>query len=91
MIKTARKEYDCMACEWLFNDDGIEVSELTFTERRAVVLAHRNKGKILKGEKYLWAKGWNIDTDFKKNFPIVFRAIPEIDAICKRLKIYQYE
>lgn len=85
MIKTARKEYDCMACEWLFND-GVEPGVLTFPELRSIIKAEKNNGKILKGQKYIYYRGKDIEG---KNY--TFRAIPEIDAICKRLDIYQYQ
>ena len=90
MIKTARKEYNCMAWEWLSNDE-LETGVLTFSELRSIVKVGRNKGKILKGEKYLCAPGVCIDESNNTRKKEPFRAIPEIDAICKRLGIYQYQ
>ena len=89
MIKTARKEYECMAWIWLSNDEP-EPGQFTFSELRSIAKAKINHGKILKGEKYLWARVFSIDTYGHDRFPITFRAIPEIDAICKKYDIYQY-
>ena len=79
-----------MAWEWLSNDE-LETGELTFAELRSIIKAERNKGKILKGEKYLYAYGVCIDESNNTRKREPFRAIPEIDAICKRLNIYQYQ
>ena len=80
--RRARKTYDCMAYEWLenclFDCDG-----LTFTERRALVTANRERGKILPGMEYVrqaLRDGGDIYT---------FRARPELHAICVKLDMYE--
>jgi hypothetical protein len=79
-IVTARKDYYCMAWE---NMEGIDSLEgTTFAERRAIVKARNNYGKILKGQKCHFSvlKQDGIIYDF--------RAIPEIHAIMVRLNWY---
>ena len=77
----ARKKYPCMSYEWICNccDD---FSEMTFTEKRAIVKARNNNGMILKGQKYLYQ--FIVDSGDK----YVFKAIPELHEICLKYKIY---
>lgn len=79
----ARKNYDCMAYEWL-NDTYCfdEFSIMTFSERKSIVKARNNKGKILKGSKYLYQ--FLVDGDDSWSF----RAIPELHQICLKYEIY---
>jgi len=82
----ARKFHSCQACEWLLMDDGWRINnEFKFSELRAVVRAKQNGWRIVAGQKYINAVViW--DGDFG-----VFKAIPEIDAICHKYKIYGEE
>jgi hypothetical protein len=77
----ARKDHDCMACEWLVNSDIIDY--LTFSEKRAVVRAKRNGWKIKKGQQYI--------RQFNKGCGEVwvFKAIPEIHDICLEYDLYE--
>jgi len=50
---TARKQYDCMACEWLFNNLGDYWDEMTYSEKKAAVRAMQQGEKILPGQKYV--------------------------------------
>ena len=80
----ARKEYDCIACEWLNVDNfWAHNGELRFVDFRNIVKARRNNWKIQKGQRYInqRLKG---DNGF-----YTFRAIPEIHDICSKLDIYQ--
>lgn len=78
----ARKDYDCQAVDWIDNTIGFNKEEFTPEEWEKIELA-RNKGfKILKGEKYLKVSG-KYDGEFS-----VFRAIPDLDEICKKYDLY---
>lgn len=79
----ARKEHYCMACEWLNQDDWWHYGTLTFTELRQVVIAKRNNWKIIKGQKYL-----RQTVEFEGDL-MVFKAIPEINAICSKYNMYE--
>lgn len=56
-IKTARKQYDCAASEWITSgysiQEFIDDYNLPFTERRILAKAKAEKFKILPGTKYL--------------------------------------
>lgn len=80
----ARKDYPCDAWGWLSNCDCQEFSTLTFSERKSIVKAKRNSFKIKRGEIMYKCSG-RFDGEFT-----IFRAIPELDAICKKYDIYQY-
>lgn len=79
----ARKNYNCDACNNLFESDICDLG-LTFTEYRSVVKAKQNNSRILKGETYL--RQFNRDDS---NNTWVFRAIPEIHEICIKYKLYE--
>jgi hypothetical protein len=78
----ARKNYPCDAAEWLINAEDL-FGRLTFTERRKIINAKKNKWMIRAGEKYM------------KQVAIVcgefcmVRCNLDIHAICKRLDLYQ--
>lgn len=72
-----------MACEWIFNDLQDYWPDLTFSEKKSVVIAYRKKKKILKGEKYIY----QFLNDYGDHW--VYRAIPKIHAICLRLRVYE--
>lgn len=80
VFSTARKDYHCNACEFLFNDD--DMSGFTFAEYRAIVTAKWNGKKILKGQKYI--RQFNTDG----GHTWTFRAIPEIHKICVKYNLY---
>jgi len=79
----ARKDYPCDAWEWLSDCDYKEFTTLTFSERKSIVKAKKNGFKIKRGDIYILCKG-KFDGEFA-----VSRAIPELDAICKKYDIYQ--
>ena len=81
----ARKFYKCNACEWIF-DAGIVCDiweELTYTEKRALAKARKARFKIIPGQVYIKVPQVCCGEFF------VFRGIPEIDAICQRLDLYE--
>lgn len=81
--QVARKEYDCDAS--IFITECLlpyDTSPLTFTEKRQVVIARRNNYKIQKGQVYI--RQFNN----QEGQVFTFRAIPEMHAICVRLKLY---
>lgn len=83
--QAARKAYRCNACEWIF-DNGIVPDiwdELTYAEKRALVRAKRNRQRIMPGQQYRRMRLKCCGEAY------TFRAIPEIDAICRRLEIYE--
>jgi len=76
----AKKQYNCQAYEWISNVcDSFE--DMTFSERKHIVIARKNKGNILKGQRYLY----QVQVDSKI---ITFRAIPELHEICLKYNIY---
>lgn len=76
----ARKDYCCMACEWI--SDDLNNFGLTFSDYREIVKAKRNGYKIKKGEKYIS----QFNTDCGDTW--TFRAIPAIHEICIKYKLY---
>ncbi len=83
-IRKARKVHDCMAYEWLSNCVD-SLRGFSFTEKRAIVLARRNGGKILHGEEYL-EQCISEDGIIRR-----FKAIPAIHKICIDHDLYEYE
>jgi len=77
----ARKNYDCMACEWI--REGEIRSGYTFSEYRAIIRARNNNWEIQKGDVYSQAT-CRQDGEF-----YTWRAIPEIEAICFKYDIMQ--
>lgn len=81
-LRTARKEHECMACLWLeYLDD---LYDLTFAEKRAIVLAKQNNWRIKPGQQYLDQRIANEDGVY------TFKAIPAIDQICQKYDLYEY-
>lgn len=79
----ARKRYHCDASDWI-NNFGLEdvVCDCTDDEKAALKRAEQEGWKILPGTKYVKCSGvW--EGDFS-----VFRARPELNAICLRLDLY---
>ncbi|APD92032.1 hypothetical protein BM525_19305 (plasmid) [Alteromonas mediterranea] len=75
----ARKTYQCDACEWLVNvgTDDLSEDELSLYEQ-----AKSENFSVQPGQTYVKVEGiW--DGEFT-----VFRARPEINAICTKHKLY---
>lgn len=79
----ARKDYSCMACEWLNNSGYANVDDLTPQEWIAYQKAENNGFKVKKGERYIRQ---NNKFDGKV---YTFIAIPEIDDICHKYDLYE--
>lgn len=81
----AKKVHDCMAYEWLDNSGDISdlINLMTFSEKRAIVIARRNHGKILPGQEYVRQF---MDWDGEKG---TYRAIPKIHAICSKYNVFE--
>lgn len=74
----ARKQYSCMACEWLFNNLCDYWDEMTFSEKKAAIIADRAGQMIHPGEVYV--RQFVEDGDI-----YTYRARPDIHKICVRL------
>lgn len=84
----ARKTYTCDASEWLHNGDlrgFIYDCKPTYAELRAIAKAKRNCWRIVLGQEYIKEVG-RYQGDF-----YTWRAIPEIDAICRKYNLYEYD
>ena len=82
----ARKDYNCMASDWLTNDYWWRSENLfTFSEFRSIAKAKANNWKVKKGEKYI-RNAMVHEVKFYE-----FIAIPEIHAICTKYDIYEYD
>jgi len=84
-IRTARKEYQCNACEWLTNGDVMtepSFFDITFADKRKLVIIRRERYKILKGTKYH-------DVNIKDGGQI-YNVKSRIDAneICQKYELY---
>lgn len=79
--QVARKNYSCDASEIIINT-GYVKEDFTPDEWELFCKAHAEDFKILKGSEYIKTKG-KYDGDFS-----VFRARPEIDAICVKYDFY---
>lgn len=78
----ARKNYQCQASVWIDNTVGFFRSEFDPEDWEKIKVAAKKDFKILKGEKYKKISG-KFDGEFG-----VFRAIPELDDICKKYDLY---
>ena len=78
----ARKHHTCDACIWLLNGDGWNGMGFSISELRSISRAKRNKWKIVPGQKYLR------QNNIYDGELYTFKAIPEIDAICKNHDLY---
>lgn len=78
---TARKEHNCNACDYLLGAGWHDMG-FSFSEFRAIARAKRNKWKIQIGQQYIKRTGV-YDGEFQ-----VFKAIPEINAICEKHDLY---
>lgn len=78
---TARKEHECMACEFILNN-SINGEGFTRPELRALSRARKNKWRIVKGQKYVKQNN-KIGSDL-----YTFKAIQEIHDICVKYEFY---
>lgn len=79
---TARKEYSCMASEFIRFDIRGTKGMLTFSEWRSVAKAKSKRWRILPGEKYINQYNSGDGRTYH------FKAIPEIHAICIKYDLY---
>ncbi len=77
----AAKDHHCSACEWL--SESLNDYAFTFSERRAIVKARKNRWMIKKGEKYI------VQNNVQDGEFYVFKAIPAIHKICIEHDIYE--
>lgn len=81
-LQVAQKNYTCDGCDWINENLCDFIDELTFTEKRELVRARKNKYKIIKGQTYVKTTGmW--EGEFS-----VYRSIPEIDKICEQHGVF---
>jgi len=78
----ASKDYICMACDFIFALDSFDMG-FTFSEYRKIVQARKNSYRIKKGDIYINQFNKHNDETY------MFRAIPEIHAICIKYDLYQ--
>lgn len=83
-LRLARKEYECMASDWIIECGLKNLPPLTFAEWRQIIRARDDNWRIPKGSNYLVQviKGDDIFT---------FRARPEMHAICVKYELYPDE
>lgn len=81
----ARKRYLCNACEWIAALLPYDLTDykLTCSELREVVRARRNNWQIVPGQQYIR------EIQKEDGELVVWRAIPAIDAICRKYDIYE--
>ena len=85
-IAEARKPHKCDACakllEHIRHRGKFNVSDLSYAEKRDVVMARRNNWTIPKGDLYFRVTGMCEDSW------VSYAVMPAIDAICVRLSLY---
>jgi len=83
-IRKSRNEYSCDAWEFLSEcyDDFRRTGQLSFSEWRAIAVAKATKGKVFKGQPYVY------QFNEQDGITYTFRAIPAIHAICVRFNLY---
>lgn len=81
-LPKARKDHECMACEWLNNSGYATKEDLTKDEWLAYQLAESNKWTIKKGQKYIRQNNKYDGRVYS------FTAIPEIHEICLKYDLY---
>ena len=98
MVRNERFEiadsiYECNASLFLQGCLDDVCSDLTFKEKRAVVLARMGGWRIHKGERcrvYEWTEEWIDDEDLKEwngDTKTIYE-IPDMAEICNRLDLY---
>lgn len=78
----ARRDYECEASLFLQEPIFDIMHELTFAQKRAIVIARSKGWKILKGEVYI------CQFNKQEGLTFTFRAIPAIHQICVQFKLY---
>lgn len=89
--QVARKTYTCNACEWidaLLPYDLLDY-KLTYAELREIVKARRNHWQIVPGQEYIKQAVIYDNHEYGTHIE-TWRAIPAIDAICRKYEIYDY-
>lgn len=76
----ARKSYECDACIWL--QEELSHQDFTISDLRQIVKARRDNWRILPGQQYIK------QVQKFEGEVVVFRARPEIDAICHKYNLY---
>lgn len=85
VIKSARKEYECVASLWIECLSRYDLNNmLTFSEKRAYLIAKSHGFKVLIGEPYV--KQVQVD-DCGDLF--VYRAIPAMNSICYDYDLFE--
>jgi hypothetical protein len=79
----ARCDYECQASLFLQEPIFDIMHELTFAQKRAIVIARSKGWKILKGEQYIY------QFNKQEGLTFYFRAIPAIHQICVQFDLYQ--
>jgi hypothetical protein len=78
----ARKDYQCQASDWIMNSVGLDPDYFEPEDYAKIEIAQGKDFKILKGETYVKVTG-KFDGEFA-----TFRAIPDLNEICIRYKLY---
>lgn len=81
-LPTAKKEHECMACDFILAH-GVDGFGYSLAEKRQLVIARRNKYRIKKGEKYI-----KQNNAFEGEL-YTFNAIPEMHDICLKHDLYE--
>ncbi len=79
----ARKEHDCLACDWLNKSGYANEADLTPSEWQAYQLAESDCFKIKKGDIYVRQNN-KFDGEV-----YTFKAIPAIHDICIKYDLYE--
>lgn len=81
-VNAARKEHECMASVWIHECGLDNLPRMNFSEYRAIINAKLQGWKILKGQPYIH----QFLVDGGSGY--VFKARPEIHAICLKYDFY---
>ncbi|WP_235582939.1 hypothetical protein, partial [Pseudomonas aeruginosa] len=80
-LRTARKHYQCDAYYW-FDRAGFGRQDVDADDWLIVEAVRSDRGKILPGTKYIY----QVSVDGGEFW--IFRARPEMDAICRKYDLY---
>lgn len=78
----ARKEYDCMACDYFTSFYCISDVDFSFSELRVLALARKNKGMIKKGDVYIR------QSNVYEGERYTFTAIPKVHDLMIKHELY---
>lgn len=85
IVKRAQKEYECIASLWIADIQRYWLNDmLTFSEKRAYIIAKRNGFRILPGETYVKQVQITDDGDL-----FTYRAIPAMNDICYKYHFFE--